>query len=260
MSDENRELEPTYFDVQAFTGTTKHMGGLRTTKELLELCHVSEDKYVLEVGCGAGATTCYIAKEYGSRVVGVDLHEKMANLARARAKREGVEDRTEFRVADAQELPFEDGLFDVVIAESVNTFIQDKQRALSEYARVAKPGGYVGLNEEIWLKSAPPPAEIVEFVAKTWDIESEIPTADGWVRMLENAGLRDVVARPYTFSAAREATQVLRYGCRDLWGMLSRTISLYLTSSEFRQYMKGRQRLPKGIWDYLGYGLFVGRA
>ncbi len=260
MSDENREPEPTYFDLQAFAGTTKHMGGLQTTKELLELCHVSQDKYVLEVGCGAGATASYIAKEYGSRVVGVDLHEKMVDLARARAKRDGVEDKTEFRVADARELPFEDGLFDAVIVESVTTFIEDKQKALREYARVAKLGGYVGLNEEIWLKTEPPPAEIVEFVARTWDIESEIPTADDWGRMLEDAGLRDVVAKPYTFSAAREATQVLRYGCRDLWGMLSRTISLYLTSSEFRQYMKGRQRLPKGIWEYLGYGLFVGRA
>jgi arsenite methyltransferase len=259
MSDENREPEPTYFDLQAFAGTTKHMGGLQTTKELLELCHVSQDKYVLEVGCGAGATASYIAKEYGSTVVGVDLHEKMVDLARARANREGVEDKTEFRVADAQELPFEDGLFDVVIVESVTTFIESKQKALREYARVAKSGGYVGLNEEIWLKTAPP-AEIVEFVAKTWDIESEIPTADGWVRMLEDAGLRDVVAKPYTFSVAREATQVLRYGCRDFWGMLSSTISLYLTSSEFRQYMKGRQRLPKGIWEYLGYGLFIGRA
>ncbi|MGB3904086.1 MAG: class I SAM-dependent methyltransferase, partial [Anaerolineae bacterium] len=143
--------EPTYFELQAFTGATKHMGGLSTTKELLELCHMDEGKYVLEVGCGAGATAVYIANKYGAKVVGVDLRETMVDQARARAKREGVEDRTEFRVADAQELPFDDGLFNVVIAESVTTFIEDKQSAVSEYARVAKPGGYVGLNEEIWL-------------------------------------------------------------------------------------------------------------
>ena len=258
MSDDSQELDPTYFELQAYTGATKHMGGLRSTNELLELCHMAEGKPVLEVGCGAGATAVYIAKKYGGKVVGVDLRETMVDLARARTKRESVEDRTEFRVADAQQLPFDDELFDAVIAESVTTFIEDKQSAVSEYARVTKPEGYVGLNEEIWLKT-PAPAELVEWAARTWDIESEIPTADGWADMLEAAGLREVVAKPYTFSALREATRVLRYGCRDLWGVLYRTVSLYLTSSEFRQYMKGRQRLPKGIWEYLGHGLFVGR-
>lgn len=77
--------------------------------------------------------------------------------------------------------------------------------------------------------------------------------------MLEPAGLKDVVARPYTFSALRHAPQVLRYGCRDLWGMLYRTVSLYLTSSAFRQYVRERPRLPKGIWEHLGYALLVGK-
>ena len=45
--------------------------------------------------------------------------------------REGVEDRVEFRVADAQNLPFDEALFDVVLCESVATFIRDRQRVAS---------------------------------------------------------------------------------------------------------------------------------
>jgi hypothetical protein len=41
--------------------------------------------------------------------------------------------------------------------------------------------------------------------------------------------------------------------------MLGRSAKLYATSPAFRKYVKERRRLPKGIWDYLGYALLVGR-
>ena len=57
------ELENPYFDLQAEMGFTKHMGGLKTTRELIELCHIDKDTYVLDVGCGVGMSACYIAKK-----------------------------------------------------------------------------------------------------------------------------------------------------------------------------------------------------
>jgi len=251
------ELESPYFDLQAYVGTTKHMGGLKTTKELIELCHIDKDKYILDVGCGVGATPCYLAKRHVCRVVGVDISERMIEGAKERAIREGIEDRVEFRVTAAQALPFEDALFDVVIAESVTTFIEDKGRAISEYVRVIKPGGYVGLNEETWIK-IPPPTELVESVARIWG-SAKPETSDGWVGLLEGSGLREIVVRTYEFNALKESSQLLRYSLEDLLRMFWRTLSLYIRSSAFRRYMKGRQRLPKQIWEYLGYGIYVGR-
>ncbi len=252
------EPEISYFGLQAYMGTTKHMGGFETTKELIELCRVNEATYVLDVGCGVGATACYLAKRYGCEVRGVDVHEGMIARSNKRAKKEGVEERVEFRVADAQRLPFEDALFDVVICESVATFVEDKQRMAAECARVTRPGGYVGFNEEIWIKT-PPPEELIEFVRRTWDIESDVPTRDVWVGVLQAAGLKDIVARVYEFDARRESSQVKRYRLGDFWGMFYRTLCLYVKSSPFREYMKGRYRTPKSLFDYLGYGIFVGR-
>jgi arsenite methyltransferase len=60
------------------------------------------------VGCGAGVTACYLAKRYGCRLVGVDISARIIERSRERAKKERVADRVEFRVADAQDLPFED--------------------------------------------------------------------------------------------------------------------------------------------------------
>lgn len=252
------EEDPTYFELHAYTGATKHMGGLSTTKELMELCGIDEGTYVLEVGCGVGATACYMAKEIGCRVLGVDIRPSMIERAKERAAREHVEDRVEFRVADATNLPFEDGFFDAVLVESVTTFIEDKTAAIQEYARVLKPGGCVGLNEEIWLKT-PPPQEIVDYAAKTWDIHTEIVTLDRWVKLLEASGLEITLASPRAFGVMTNVSEMARYGCRDFLTLLWRTTKLYFTSAPFRQYMKKRGRLPRGIWDYLGYALLVGR-
>ena len=147
-----------YFTLQSSWGLTKHMGGLEATKELIELCHIDKNSYILDVGCGVGLTACYIAKEYGCKLIAIDISEEMIKRAEERAKRRGIEDKVEFKVADAQALPFEDDLFDVVISESVNAFIENKQKAINEYKRVAKVGGYVGFNEVTWIK--PPPPEL----------------------------------------------------------------------------------------------------
>lgn len=251
------EPELSYFELQAYVGTTKHMGGLATTKELVRLCHVNGDTYVLDVGCGVGATACYLTKEYGCRVVGVDILESMIDRARERAQREGAGESIEFGVADARDLPFEDALFDVVISESVATFIKDRQRMANGCARVTKPGGYVGFNEEIWLQT--PPRRVIERVRHTWDIKPDVPTSDDWTALLENAGLSEVVVKPYEFNALREATQLKRYRLEDMLRMFYRTLLLYVTNPDFREYMAERRHTPKDLFEYLGYAVFVGR-
>jgi arsenite methyltransferase len=89
------EEEQGFFDFAAYAGFTKHLGSHGATEELIELCHIGEGKYVLDVGCGAGVTPCFIAKRYGCRVVGVDISAGMVERSKERAKRERVEDRRE---------------------------------------------------------------------------------------------------------------------------------------------------------------------
>jgi ubiquinone/menaquinone biosynthesis C-methylase UbiE len=245
-----------YFELQAYMGTTKHMGGFESTKELIELCRIGSDTCVLDVGCGAGATASYLAKTVGCRVVGVDLREAMVTLSAERAQKQGVAGLVEFRVADAQDLPFDDAIFDAVLCESVATFIEDKQRVVNEFARVVKPGGYVGLNEEIWLK--PPTPEVTERVKVMWPVKPNVPTAEGWEMLLKGAGLKDVIVKTYPVDPRREATQVKRYTAGDMFMMFWRTLALYIKSAKFRAYMK-KQRLPKGVFEYLGYAVLAGR-
>jgi len=258
------EPEFSYFDVQAYWGFTKHMGGLKATEELAELCQIEKDKYVLEVGCGVGITASYLAKRYGCRVMGVDISERMVDWSKKRAKREGLEDRVEFRIADAQNLSFEDPLFDAVVCESVTAFPEDKQRAVSEYVRVARPGGYVGLNEGTWIK-APPPPELVEYIGHTM-AGAEFLTPDGWKELLEGCGLTDIIVRTYKLNALTQWIEEMRgtsFG--DLLDRLrawNSFLSLYIKNPSFRKYAKEitpSRKIITSLFAYLGYGLYVGK-
>ncbi len=129
--------QKTFFDYAAGVGLTKHIGGKTATDELVGLCEIGESKYVLDVGCGVGVTPCYLAREYGCKVVGVDILEGMIERANERVVRENLRDKLELRVADAQGLPFANDTFDAVITESVTAFPDNKQQAIREYHRVA---------------------------------------------------------------------------------------------------------------------------
>jgi SAM-dependent methyltransferase len=88
---------------------------------------------ILEVGCGWGELAEWLARETRAEVVATDLSPRMVELARER----GVD----ARLADVQDLPFGDGEFDVVVAAWMLYHVPDLDRALSQLARVLRPGG-----------------------------------------------------------------------------------------------------------------------
>jgi len=247
-----------YFDLQAYWGATKHYGGLKATEELIRLCHLSEGKYVLDVGCGVGITPCYIAKKYNCKVVGIDISAEMINLSKERAKRNGVENKVEFKVADAQKLPFNDGIFDIVIGESILAFLEDKQKAIKECVRVLKIGGYIGFNEATWIKT--PPRELIEYLSRVTGAK-KILTSDGWKKLLADSGLKEIKARIYKVNKIKQFfDELLAIGFRDFMSGWWKFISLCIKSSAFRKYLKECWP-PKSAWkmfDYIGYGIYVG--
>jgi ubiquinone/menaquinone biosynthesis C-methylase UbiE len=256
------EEKSAFFDFAAYVGLTKHLGSVAATDDLLELCHVGNDKYVLDVGCGVGVTPCYIAKGHGCRVVGVDINEEMIERSRERASRENVTDLVTFRVADAQDLPFDDDLFDAVITESVTAFPEDKQKAVLEYTRVTKPGGYVGLNEGTWLK-VPPPPEMVAWASQDLGANVKPLTSAEWVGLLDVAGLRDVVVKTYEINTQEEAKGILgRYGWGGMIRVMKRMLALYTRNPFYRSFVKEIREggvAPENLDEYFGYGVYVGQ-
>lgn len=257
------EPDLSYFGLQSYWGITKHMGGLDATDHLLALARAAPGQTVLDIGCGVGMTACALARDHGLRVVGIDRQPGMVAWARWRARREGVQDRVQFQVADAQSLPFDDETFDLVMSESVTAFVPDKPRALREYQRVTRRGGAIALNEGVWTRT--PPADVVAFAQRTMDGVA-FQTAEAWAGLLTGAGLTEVITEVTEISPFQEwRAEVKRVGLKNLgqyltaWG---KTAGLYRRSAAFRRYihdMRGARRMAQDLFKYYGYGLYVGR-
>jgi ubiquinone/menaquinone biosynthesis C-methylase UbiE len=246
---------PTYLDIQAEAGITKHFGGYGATDELYARCHLAEAQEVLEVGCGVGVGPVYIAKRYACQVIAIDLSEKMLSWARKRARREGVSDRISFRQADVCHLPFEDDRFDAVIVESVLAFVADKQAALAELIRVTKPGGYIGLNESYWTEQ--PSAETL---ADSFYGTLDIVTESEWRAIWEATGLAERLVQVRPLTAKQELKDRIQWvGCRSILGTWGRVIKLLLTNPGARESLKEQLDVPAGLMALMGYALFVGR-
>ncbi len=257
--------EYSYFQIQSIWGVTKHFGGLRVTEKLARLCHITAESYVLEVGSGVGFTACHLAEKIGCRVMGVDLSGEMLVWARNRAARKGLEDRCEFRVADAQQLPFEDDIFDAMLCESVTAFVPDKARALNEYRRVVRPGGWVGLNEGTWIKGEPP-LDFLSFIRQAMGGVNFLHP-DEWRVLLENTGLTEISTEVIKMSAIQQRMD--EYQGMDAQDWLQRTkavgsvFGLYFKDAGFRRYVKTlipSRKVMGEMFEYMGYGLYVGRV
>jgi ubiquinone/menaquinone biosynthesis C-methylase UbiE len=255
-TEKNASSGADFLDMQAYVGITKHVGGLEATDELLSLCHIEDAHEVLNVGCGIGIGPTYTAKKHDCRVVGVDISEKMIEWARRRAREERVESKVEFRTADVLDLPFEADRFDVVLCESVLIFVKDKARAISECVRVTKPGGYVGLNEGLWIKQPSP-----ELVARVKDaIGPFIPTNATWQALWEASGLQERVVKICQVDPRSEVKSRIRWiGWRWLLSAWGRGLRLYITNPAVRQSIKEVFDVPPEVFQYAGYGLFAGR-
>jgi arsenite methyltransferase len=99
---------------------------------------------VLDIGCGAGMDTLIAAQMVGpsGTVTGIDMTPAMAAKARRSVAEMGLTTVTIVE-GSAEELPFPDAAFDVVISNGVIDLIPDKDAVFSEIARVLRPGGRI---------------------------------------------------------------------------------------------------------------------
>ena len=109
---------------------------------LVDACAVTTGARVLDVAAGCGNAAIPAAAK-GARVVACDLTPELLGAGREEAARRGV--AVEWREADAEALPFDDGEFDVVLSCVGVMFAPRHQTCADELLRVCRPGGTIGL-------------------------------------------------------------------------------------------------------------------
>ena len=122
----------------------------RLRRRFLRFVPVRPGDDVLEVGCGTGVIVRDLATMIGARgrVVGIDRSPAIVSAARLLARPHPHRSRMVLKVADGARLPFRAGRFDVALAITVMLHAPDPLTVVKEMARVVRPGGLVGLQDQ----------------------------------------------------------------------------------------------------------------
>jgi len=158
---------------------------------------VPEGGRVLEVACGTGISTDYLARALrpGTEIVASDLNQAMIDYAVARR---GALPGVSFQRADALDLPYAGGGFDAVVCQFGVMFFPDKAKGLAEMARVLKPGGVLAFN--VWDSPQQNPCVqiAVEVIARYFEDDAPVflqmpfgcSAIDPIKEMIQDAGFR----------------------------------------------------------------------
>lgn len=258
---------PSFLDLEAYLGGTfLHPGGRDATRWLLErVAGRPGIARALELGCGTGATAQLLARRTGASVVAVDRSPAMLAAARRRLQGfdggpDGPGSRVHLVQADVgQPLPFADGYFDLVYAESVVALL-DVMQVLEEGYRVLRPGGWLAFNERIWKPGLT--AEQVSAVNAASRRAFGIPAAteqpwdcQEWEALLRGAGLVEVQAIPID-EVIGQRSPGLHLSQR--WRRLRRYLARLRALQQALRY-KAAVRQQARLWASLECYLFLAR-
>lgn len=132
-------MKMTTVEKRFVNGQARTAAVAREVMALLEQIPVAEGWRLLDVGCGVGSAACAIAQRWGVEAVAVDIDPEQIVAANAATSLPNVR----FLAMDATALDFPDDEFDVVVSSMATHHIRQWDRALSEMARVLRPGGYL---------------------------------------------------------------------------------------------------------------------
>ena len=128
------------------------------------LGRINPGETVLDIGCGCGVDAMIAGSLAGpdGQAVGVDLSEDMIQRACENLQLTNLKN-VSFQTASAEDLPFADGTFDVVISSGAFNLVPDKPKALREVYRVMKPGARLMIADQIL--NAPIPSDTESLIA-----------------------------------------------------------------------------------------------
>ena len=180
---------------------------VRMVEEALRFAGVSDDpekrpKRILEVGCGVGGASIYLAKKFGAHCDGINISPIQIERARIHAAAEGLEDKVTFHLGDAMQQPFPDGHFDLLWCMEIAEHMTDKEKFFAELVRLAAPGAIIVLvsmcrrdpNEKPFTAD-----EVVLFKRLSEGLHhGSWFTVPGYVKIAESFSLKDIKTADWT--------------------------------------------------------------
>ena len=207
--------------------------------KIVDLGKIKDGSKVLDVGCGTGIYTIPLARRTDALVVGLDSSKDMLEKAN---KKEGSH-RVEWRIGDAEDLPFDDAHFDCAFMTMVIHQIVSKRRAIDEIHRVLKRKGRLVIMTKSYgqLKRS-----VIMSFPKTRKIDLErFPTIPTLKDMLSSVGFRNT--RYHVVAAGTVNVPIEDFLDRTRKKFVS-TLTL-LSEEEFQKGLRTFERKMREKWE-----------
>ncbi|KAG7585776.1 SAM-dependent methyltransferase gTMT-type [Arabidopsis thaliana x Arabidopsis arenosa] len=195
---------------------------IRMIEESLRFAGVTDEeeekkiKKVVDVGCGIGGSSRYLASKFGAECIGITLSPVQAKRANDLAAAQSLSHKVSFQVADALDQPFEDGKFDLVWSMESGEHMPDKDKFVKELVRVAAPGGRIIIvtwchrNLSAGEKALQPwEQNILDKICKTFYLPAWCST-DDYVKLLQSHSLQDIKCADWSENVAPFWPAVIR--------------------------------------------------
>ena len=131
-----------------------HINGIDATRFVSAALSLTPSGKILDIGCGIGGPARFIATDKGCHVIGIDLTESFVETGNHLSRLVGLEDQVMLNTGNALALPFGENEFDAAYMIHVGMNIADKDKLITEAARVIKPGGRFVIYDVMQMQDA----------------------------------------------------------------------------------------------------------
>jgi tocopherol O-methyltransferase len=229
---------------------SKEKAQLQLIEHLAQLARVKPGSDILDIGCGFGASSLYLAKNYDAAVTGITISRVQLEMATKAAAREQLD--AQFLLMDAEAMRFEKQ-FDLLWSVESISHYQRREEFFASAAKLLKPGGLFAITD--WFKKEnlthAETRKFIDPIEKGMLVELQI--MDDYERFLTSSGLQ-IVHR-----------DILNEQCAKTWDLCLDIISnkafwalAAKYGAEFVSYLKAFQAMRSGFSSgNFVYGLFV---
>jgi tocopherol O-methyltransferase len=225
---------------------------INMNRKLAERVAISSSDRILDAGCGIGGSAIWLARMYGSRVLGITVSHQQARLARRFATERQVAHLASFAALDYTAMALPDASFDIVWALESVAHAQDKFHFFSEGWRVLKPGGRLIMFD--WLRRARDYSADNERMLKRWLAGFAIPdmnTPTEYMEAMHAVGFTDIQFEDISAHVRRSCRRMYLLSFLGIpvtyllsWAHLQPEWLIPYTQSAYGQYIA----LKRGLW------------